>query len=75
LRQASAVSFKPDFMTNDKLEAATRGHGSLVILVCCAANSLAEDVFCDIGAPEMALLNRMTLVDASWNSLLLRGLP
>ena len=39
-----AVTFKPDLMTNDKLEAATKGHGTLVIPVICAANSIAEDI-------------------------------
>ena len=28
-----AATFKPDYMTNDKLEAVTKGHGSLVIPV------------------------------------------
>jgi methylthioribose-1-phosphate isomerase len=65
----AAATFKPDYMTNDKLEAATRGHGSLVIPVYCAANSLAEDVFCGFGSPDMELLSRMTLVDASAASL------
>ncbi len=60
-----ATTFKPDYMTNDKLEAATRGHGALVIPVFCAANSLAEDIFCGIGAPEMQLMDRMTVVDAA----------
>jgi hypothetical protein len=64
-----ATTFKPDYMTNDKLEAATRGHGALVIPVFCAANSLAEDIFCGIGAPEMALMDRMTVVDAAAPSL------
>ena len=51
LAACMAATFKPDYMTNDKLEAATKGHGSLVIPVYCAANSLAEDVFCNIGSP------------------------
>jgi hypothetical protein len=61
----AAATFKPEYMTNDKLEAATRGHGSLVIPVYCAANSLAEDVFCGFASPDMELLSRMTLVDAA----------
>jgi len=64
LAAAHAVTFKPDYMTVDKLEAATRGHGALVIPAFAAANSLAEDIFCTIGAPEMHLMN-MTVVDAS----------
>jgi methylthioribose-1-phosphate isomerase len=65
-----AATFKPDYMTNDKLEAATKGHGSLVIPVYGAANSLAEDVFCAIGSPEMSLMSsRMTMVDAAAASL------
>ncbi|RLJ06026.1 MAG: hypothetical protein DRP16_05560 [Candidatus Aenigmatarchaeota archaeon] len=39
-----ATTFKPDLMTNDKLEAATKGHGTLVIPVICAANSIVEDI-------------------------------
>ena len=70
LAACMAATFKPDYMTNDKLEAATKGHGSLVIPVYCAANSLAEDVFCAIGAPEMSLMSsRMTMVDAAAASL------
>jgi methylthioribose-1-phosphate isomerase len=70
LAACMAATFKPDYMTNDKLEAATRGHGSLVIPVYSAANSLAEDVFCAIGAPEMSLMSsRMTMVDAAAASL------
>ncbi|MDN7024888.1 hypothetical protein FGU65_08305 [Methanoculleus sp. FWC-SCC1] len=65
LATVSATTFKPDYMTNDKLEAATRGHGALVIPVFCAANSLAEDIFCSIGAPEMHLLDRMAVLDAA----------
>jgi hypothetical protein len=60
-----AATFEPESMTNDKLEAATKGHGALVIPVFAAANSLAEDIFCPIGGPEMALMNRMTMVDAA----------
>lgn len=40
-----ALTFKPDFMTNDKIEATTKGHGTVVIPVFCAANSIAEDLF------------------------------
>jgi hypothetical protein len=65
LATVHATTFKPDYMTNDKLEAATRGHGALVIPVFAAANSLAEDIFCSAGIPEMQLLSRMTVVDAS----------
>jgi methylthioribose-1-phosphate isomerase len=64
LAAAHAVTFKPDYMTVDKLEAATRGHGALVIPAFAAANSLAEDIFCNIGTPEMRLMS-MTVVDAS----------
>ena len=64
LAAAHAVTFKPDYMTVDKLEAASRGHGALVIPAFAAANSLAEDIFCNIGAPEMHLMS-MTMVDAS----------
>ncbi|MBT8507377.1 hypothetical protein AZH53_02890 [Methanomicrobiaceae archaeon CYW5] len=60
-----AATFEPDSMTNDKLEAATKGHGALVIPVFAAANSLAEDIFCTVTGPEMSLLGRMTLVDAA----------
>lgn len=60
-----AATFEPDSMTNDKIEAATKGHGALVIPVFAAANSLAEDIFCPIGGSEMALMSRMTVVDAS----------
>ena len=38
-----ATTFIPDLMTNDNIEAATKGHGTLVIPVFCAANSIAED--------------------------------
>ena len=70
LAACMAATFKPDYMTNDKLEAATKGHGSLVIPVYCAANSLAEDVFCNIGSPEMQLMSsRMVMVDAAAASL------
>jgi len=60
-----AATFEPDSMTNDKLEAATKGHGSMVIPVFAAANSLAGDIFCPIGAEEMSLMGRMTVVDAA----------
>lgn len=65
LAAAQAATFKPDLMSNDKLEAATKGHGALVIPVFAAANSLAEDVFCSFAGPEMHLLDRMTVVDAA----------
>ena len=64
LAAAHAATYKPDYMTVDKLEAASRGHGALVIPAFAAANSLAEDIFCNTGAPEMRLVN-MTLIDAS----------
>lgn len=60
-----AVSFKPAYMTNDKLEAAVKGHGSLVISAYAISNSITEDIFCHYGTPDMELLDRMTLVDAS----------
>ncbi len=64
-----ASTFEPDSMTNDKIEAATKGHGSLVIPVFAAANSIAEDLFCTITGPEMSLMGRMTVVDASVGEL------
>ncbi|WP_067049895.1 hypothetical protein [Methanofollis ethanolicus] len=64
-----AATFEPDSMTNDKLEAATKGHGSLVIPVFAAANSIAEDLFCSVAGPEMSLMGRMTVVDASAGEL------
>lgn len=64
-----ASTFEPDLMTNDKLEAATKGHGSLVIPVYAAANSIAEDLFCSIAGPEMSLMGRMTVVDAAAGEL------
>jgi len=64
-----ASTFEPDLMTNDKLEAATKGHGSLVIPVYAAANSIAEDIFCAVAGPEMILMDRMTVVDASAGEL------
>lgn len=60
-----AATFKPDFMTNDKIEAATKGHGTLVIPVFCAANSIAEDMFGGVQEPEMKLMSEATLVDAA----------
>ena len=69
LATQAATTFKPDYMTNDKLEAATKGHGSLVIPVYCAANSLPEDVFCSVGSSDMKILSRMTLVDAAVGTL------
>lgn len=65
----AAATFKQDYMTNDQLEAATKGHGSLVLPVYCAANSLAEEILCSIGSPDMELISRMTLVDAAQPSL------
>ena len=65
LAASLAATFKPDYMTNDKIEAATKGHGSLVIPVFCAANSLAEDTFGGINAPDMRLMSSMTMIDAS----------
>lgn len=62
LAATMAATFKPDLMTNDKIEAATRGHGTLVIPVLCAANSIAEDILrgidvklVDASAPEIPL--------------------
>ena len=66
LAASLAATFKPDYMTNDKIEAANKGHGSLVIPVFCAANSLAEDTFGGISAPEMRLMSSMTMIDASF---------
>jgi len=47
-----AVTFKPDLMTNDKLEAATKGHGSLVFAVLSTANSIATDILSGL-SPEL----------------------
>ena len=60
-----ASTFKPDLMTNDKIEAATKGHGTLVIPVFCAANSITEDLFGSVQEPDMRLLSKATLVDAA----------
>ena len=65
LATALATTFKPDLMTNDKIEAATKGHGTLVIPVFCAANSIAEDLFGGVQEPDMKLLSKATLVDAA----------
>ncbi len=58
----SAVTFKPDLMTNDKLEAAVKGHGTLVIPVLATANVIAEFMvedgryaIIDASAPEIPL--------------------
>jgi len=39
-----AVTFKPDWLTNDKLEAAMKGHGVLVMPTIAAGNSIAADL-------------------------------
>ncbi|AEB67704.1 MULTISPECIES: hypothetical protein [Methanothrix] len=65
LAASMAATFKPDYMTNDKIEAATKGHGSLVIPAFCAANSLAEDTFGGMSSPEMRLMSGITMIDAS----------
>lgn len=65
LATVSATTFKPDYMTNDKVEAATRGHGSLVIPVFCAANAIAGEIFCSTTMPEMNLIDRMAVLDAA----------
>jgi len=52
LAAALATTFKPDLMTNDRLEAATKGHGSLVIPVYCAANSIMIDILSGL-SPEL----------------------
>lgn len=44
LAATMAATFRPDFMTNDKVEAATKGHGTLVVPVLVAANSIADDL-------------------------------
>ncbi len=58
----SAVTFKPDLMTNDKLEAAVKGHGTLAIAVLTTANVISEFVvedgkyaLVDASAPEIPL--------------------
>lgn len=62
LAATMAVTHKPDLMTNDKLEAATKGYGVLTIPVYCAANSIVEDVLkgldvtlMDASAPDIPL--------------------
>ena len=62
LAASMAATFKPDYMTNDKIEAATKGHGSLVIPAFCAANSLAEDTFGGMSSPEMRLMSGITMM-------------
>jgi len=65
-----ACTYKPDYMTNDKIEAATKGHGSLVIPVFCAANSIGEDTFGSAQEPEMRLMSsKMMMVDAASPSI------
>jgi hypothetical protein len=39
-----AVTFKPDWLTNDKLEAAMKGHGVLVMPAISVGNSIAADL-------------------------------
>ena len=39
-----AVTFKPDWLTNDKLEAAMKGHGVLVMPAMSVGNSIAADL-------------------------------
>lgn len=45
-----AASYDIDLMTNDRIEACAKGHGSLNIALCCIANVVAEEVQrgCDI---------------------------
>ena len=39
-----ASTSEVDLMTNDRIEALTKGHGMLNIAAICAANSITEDV-------------------------------
>ena len=62
LAASLAATFRPDFMTNDKVEAATKGHGVLVVPVLAAANSIADDLLkgldislVDAAAPDIPL--------------------
>ncbi len=58
----AAVTFKPELMTNDRLEAGKKGHGSLAIAVLATANTIAEFMLqdgryaiIDANAPEIPL--------------------
>lgn len=41
---AMAATYKPQYMTNDRIEAATKGHGVLVVPVWAIANSVADSI-------------------------------
>jgi len=60
-----AATYQPDSLSNDKLEAATKGHGALVIQVYAAANSIADDIFCSISGKQTNCAEKMTVLDAS----------
>ena len=55
-----ASTYQPDSLTNDKLEAATKGHGSLVLAVYAAANSIAEDIFGSASGKKANNAEKMT---------------
>lgn len=69
LAASMAATYQPDSLSNDKLEAATKGHGSLVLPVYAAANSIAEDVFCSISGKKTSCAEKMTILDAALGEL------
>jgi len=64
-----AATYQPDSLSNDKLEAATKGHGALVLQVYAAANSIIEDIFCSISGKQTNCADKMTVLDASQGEL------
>ncbi len=64
-----AATYQPDSLSNDKLEAATKGHGSLVIPVYAAANSIADDIFCSLSGKQTSSAEKMTVLDAALGEL------
>ncbi|WP_319378042.1 hypothetical protein [uncultured Methanocorpusculum sp.] len=64
-----AATYQPDSLSNDKLEAATKGHGSLVIPVYAAANSIADDIFCSLSGKQTSCADKMTVLDAALGEL------
>lgn len=60
-----ASTYQPDSLSNDKLEAATKGHGSLVLAVYAAANSIAEDIFGSASGKKANNAEKMTILDAA----------
>lgn len=69
LAASMAATYQPDSLSNDKLEAATKGHGSLVLPVYAAVNSIAEDVFCSISGKKTSCAEKMTILDAALGEL------